>query len=325
MFIWVGAQNAARAQAENDVKAEAERLEQIRLAAVEDAQALTAASDNALAASDTFHTDVQLALTYLKTTAIPVRDVISGATEEFGEGHEGEISAAIEVLSDSLEPPVLSPQSTETAAVAHADASPAPDESVEPTPEPDATPLAVDSGTDPWGITVEYLGTDAERHAGELHRHYGELDAQARDVARGAIVTEIGRFADLGTQFIEASSALALHVENVDRTIQHALAAASEVGATTQGDVGEASDEALEELQVAIDALEALTELEVTTEWESRTPEEPSALVGVVDVVNGYLSATEAARSSHEANRAPEPYICYAYRWGGPHPTYCWG
>lgn len=57
----------------------------------------------------------------------------------------------------------------------------------------------------------------------------------------------------------------------------------------------------------------------------SRTADEPSALVGVVDVVNDYFSATEAARSSHEANRAPEPYICYAYRWGGPHPTYCWG
>lgn len=324
VFTWAWMEDQARAQAEEEAKVEAERLAQIRTAALDDAQAMTVAIDDALAASAAFDGDVQLALVYLETTAIPVRDAIADAADEFGEDAEGALTTTIETLSASLEPPVLSPESADTDPTVDDDEAGESDDGPEPVAEDPSASSATPDAADPWEITLDYVAADADSRASTLHSHYGELGPDDREAARAGIVEETARFDRVGAQFTEASTFLASHVEDVDRTIQQAVADAVEVGAATQGDVDDASDGALEDLQSAIDALAAFTEMDVATEWELRTADQPSGLVGVVAAVNDYVSATESARSSHEFNRAPEPYICYAYRWGGPHPTYCW-
>lgn len=315
-WIWVGNQQALEAAIEADELAqiEADRQAAIRDAAIDDAQAVTEATEMALTASATFESDVQLALVYLESTAIPVRDVIAGAVDEFGEEPQGTLTGAIETLNTSLEPPVLLPPGDQDDEGSQAARSPEP--TIEPDPEEQAE--------NPWGIAISFVAAEADARVRELHDHYFELEESAREAARAEIAAEIARFDDLGVEFEQASVELAAHVADVDTAIQQAAAAAAEVGAATQESVGSASDDALETLQLAIDALAAFAEMDIATEWEARTSEAPSALTGVVEAVDEYVSATKSARSSHAANREPEPYICYAYRWGGPHPTYCW-
>lgn len=78
------------------------------------------------------------------------------------------------------------------------------------------------------------------------------------------------------------------------------------------------------------------------TSWQARTVEQPTAVAGALEAVEGYLVSERAARSSHETRQAvaeeaddpaPDPdggggggagYACYRWNMYGGYVGWCY-
>lgn len=71
-------------------------------AAREDAAMIVAARNEAVTAEAEFDADVQLALVYVESAAVPARDLIAEATDDFGQEHADAVSAAVDDVTEAM-------------------------------------------------------------------------------------------------------------------------------------------------------------------------------------------------------------------------------
>lgn len=291
------------------------RADQADLAAARDAagadvrtlsRAVAAAGDRSAEHAAT----LDLAVVHLESTAIPVRDRLTAMVDEVGQEHVDRVGAAVDAVTDTLEPPS--------------------------SPDGDVLTRDADGGVPALAVTLDHL-TGADDPVEALTAHYRTFPADERAPARAEVAAEAERLDAVARTLDEATAAVRTAVDDVEAAVAAAAEALRTSGADALGTLEHADEESRAVLQTALDELEALAATDLPVPWESRGPDQASAFVAADATFDTYTATAEAARASHVANTPPPPRarsggsgsgggsrLCYRYSaWGGARLVVC--
>lgn len=282
-----------------------------RAAAGADIDALSRA---VTAAEDRFAEHVatlDLALAHLESTAVPVRDRLTGVVDEVGQEHVDRVGAALDDVTAALEPPSA--------------------------PDGGVIGRDGDGAVQALAVALDHLA-EADDALEALTAHYRTFPADERAPARAEVAAEAERLDAVARALDQATATVRTAVDDVEVAVAAAAEALRTAGSEALGTLEHADEESRAALQAALDELEALAATDLPMPWESRSVEQASAFVAADAALDAYTATAEAARASHVANTPPPPRarsgggsgsgggtrVCYRYSaWGGAQLVLC--
>lgn len=256
----------------------------IQAAASEDAEALVAAESAARSAATEHAATVELVTAYLDADVRPTLSTVTAQVSDFGQEAADNLSEAVAALEAVLAPPAPTEGDVDTATTVV---------------EQELIDIQLD------------VPADRELVASALEDEYRELSAEDRDAARAAAAAETRRLTAVAEEIRADGTTIRTAVEAVDSAIVDVASAAVTSGTATLDTLEYASDEARAALGAAIDALGALTDVELPVAWSDRAAGTPSPVADVIAAIGAYGSAAAEAHSSEVANTPSESWTDY--------------
>lgn len=252
---------------------------QVRAAAREDAEALTAAEEAVDAAAVDLDATAAILRAHHDQVSGPVLDLVTTHPEAFSAEVIDVFSIVVDGAAAQLEDPLGQNSHGEHDADQQTGATAAP-------------------------TTLPHLSPTVTDRVATLEEHYEGRGDDELEAARTEVAREVDRLAEVAEEHAGATLRLRGRLESLDQALVGVLLAAEGVGSTTAQALSHSSEEASDDFAAAVAELSRLSGVQVDeASWRARSVEQPTVVVGVLEAVETYLVNERAARASHELHQ----------------------